>query len=126
MFQRLKFRNQSSTENSFALLKHEIQIFRERAWIAVESTLNVEVLAQAFRLAVSVAFTDHPVSVFVFELPDVLLEDVIDLFFDVQPVPQVEVVDFFVVARDVFIEPNLVEDVRLHAHPPDMLTMLHE
>jgi hypothetical protein len=92
----------------------------------VECSLDVEVLAHTLLLTLTVTFPNHAVFIFIFELPHVLLEDIVNLFFDVETIPEVKVVDFFVVLCDVFLNPNVIKDICSDTHPPDMFAMLHE
>ena len=103
-----------------------VQLGRQRTWVAVEGAFDVEVLAQALGFTVTVALADHAPSVLVFELPNILLENEVHLFFYVQSIPQVEVVHFLVVLRDVLVDPDLVKYISLHSHAPYMLAVLHK
>ena len=104
-----------------------VELRREGPWIAVEGSLDIEVLTEALAVDVdAVACPDHPVLVLWLQLPDVFLVDVVDLLFGEEAVPVEEVIDSVVVAAQLLLHEYLVHGVGPHLHTPDVLAMLHE
>lgn len=92
----------------------------------MECSFNVEQFAKRFVVRVSVTFSDHPMLVLIFKLPNVFFENIVYLLFDMESVPEIKVINFIVIFFYVFLSPNLVENVGLNSHAPNMLTMLRE
>jgi hypothetical protein len=59
------------------------------------------------------------------ELPQVLLIDIIDLLFGMDPVPEEEIINFIIIFAYVILYPYVIYRIGSHAHSPHVLTMLN-
>lgn len=86
-----------------------VKLLGKWTWISMKSSLYVEVFSKALLVSVSsVPSLNHSMVMFWFEPPQILLVDVIDLLFGMDPVPEEEIVDLIVILAYVIVYPYVI------------------
>lgn len=91
----------------------------------MESSFNIEILTIAFIPRIfTVTRPNHPIFELRFDFPKVPLEDIVDLLFRRDSVPEEEIGDLVIVFAHVILDPHIVGSVSFEAHSPCAFTIL--